>query len=153
MKRVYLFIIVLVFGTGAMMAQSNIAKKDNPNAPKMEFRKTIHDYGQVIQGGDGTCEFEFRNTGKEPLILSKPRSSCGCTVPTWPKQPILPGKSEKIKVTYNTKKVGRINKSVTIYANAANSPVILRIKGEVVAKPKEQMPEKNIDMSGSPVNR
>ena len=58
----------------------------NPNAPEITFDKTVHDYGTIVQGADGTCEFKFTNVGKEPLILSKPQSSCGCTVPTWPQE-------------------------------------------------------------------
>lgn len=153
MKKIILILAVAFLGTASLNAQDNKEKADNPNAPEITFEKTVHDYGTIVVGGDGTCYFEFENTGKEPLILSRPRSSCGCTVPTWPKQPILPGKKEEIKVTYNTKKMGRINKSVTIYSNAKNNPVILRIKGEVAAKPKEEMPEKNIDQGASPVNK
>lgn len=153
MKKIIYMLIAAVFFTASVMAQSEEKPETNPNAPEISFDKTVHDYGTIVQGGDGTCYFEFENTGKEPLILSRPRSSCGCTVPTWPKQPILPGKSEKIKVTYNTKRMGRINKSVTIYSNAKNNPVILRIKGNVVSTPPEQMPEKNIDENSSPVNK
>jgi uncharacterized protein DUF1573 len=154
MKKLVFIFFLTAFGITSMQAQT---KKDvpenNPNAPKIEFEKTTHDYGTVEMGGDGTCKFEFTNNGKEPLILSRPRSSCGCTVPTWPKKPILPGKSDEISVTYNTKKVGVINKSVTIYSNASNNPIILRIKGKVVKAPAQNMPEKTIDKSGSPVNR
>ncbi|MCF8229136.1 MAG: DUF1573 domain-containing protein [Bacteroidales bacterium] len=153
MKKIILILVVVFAGTSVLYAQSSSNKEDNPNAPEISFEKTVHDYGTIEVGGDGTCYFEFENTGKEPLILSRPRSSCGCTVPTWPKQPILPGKTDKVKVTYNTKRVGRINKSVTIYSNAKNNPVILRIKGEVSRKPKEEAPVKNIDQGGSPVNK
>jgi len=77
-------------------------KVSNPNAPVITFDKTVHDYGTLQQHGDGKCEFTFTNNGKEPLILSNVRSSCGCTVPTWPRQPVLPGQSEVIKVKYDT---------------------------------------------------
>ena len=153
MKNLIFILFATVFSVSTLMAQNEENPQENPNAPEITFDKTVHDYGTLAQGADGTSEFKFENTGKEPLILSRPRSSCGCTVPTWPKQPILPGKSETIQVTYNTKKLGRINKSVTIYSNAKNNPVILRIKGEVVSKLPEQMPEKNIDESMSPVNK
>jgi hypothetical protein len=125
---------------------------ENPNAPVITFENTVHDYGTIEQGSDGTCYFEFENTGKEPLILQKPRSSCGCTVPTWPKTPILPGETDKIKVTYNTKRMGKINKTVTVLSNATNSSVILRITGKVVAKVPEQMPEKEAG-AGAPINK
>ena len=84
----------------------------------------------------------FKNTGKEPLILSEVRSSCGCTVPAWPREPILGGKSDTIKVRYATNRLGIINKTITVNSNAKNGPVILRISGKVVDKPAEAMPEK-----------
>ena len=86
-----------------------------------------------LYGGDGVCSFKFTNTGKEPLILQQPQSSCGCTVPTWPKEPVFPGESNEIKVTYNTKKAGPINKTVTVRSNAKNNTVVLRITGKVEA--------------------
>jgi len=125
----------------------------NPNAPEITFDKTVHDYGTIVQGSDGACEFRFTNTGKEPLILSKPISSCGCTVPTWPQEPILPGKSDVIKVTYNTNNIGPINKSVTVYSNARTNRLTLQIKGKVVAKPTETIPVKQNDLGVTPVNK
>jgi hypothetical protein len=95
-----------------------------------------------MQGDNGECEFKFKNTGKEPLILSNVYSSCGCTVPSWPKEPIMPGKSEVIKVKYNTSRLGTINKKVTVISNAVNNPIELFIKGNVSAKPAETLPEK-----------
>ncbi len=152
MKKIILLIGVTVFAVSSILGQK-VENDENPNAPEIEFEKVVHDYGQIYKGGDGTCEFLFTNTGKEPLILSKPRSSCGCTVPTWPKKPILPGKGDKIKVTYNTNRVGRIHKTVTIYSNAKNNKVVLTIKGKVINKPKEELPEKNLDEQASPVNK
>lgn len=154
MKRIVLVIALFFSVTTIALSQGQQVAKaaDNPNGPEITFEKLVHDYGQVEQGGDGTCYFKFTNTGKEPLILQKPRSSCGCTVPTWPKTPILPGKSDEIKVTYNTKRLGNINKTVTILSNAKNGSVVLRITGKVVTKPKEKMPEKE-NSAGAPVNK
>ena len=151
MRGILLTIIILVFSVFAINAQNQ--KEVNPNMPKIEFEKTVYNYGTIYRGSDGTCYFEFKNTGKEPLILSKPRSSCGCTVPTWPKQPVLPGKTDKIKVTYNTRRIGIINKTVTVYSNAVNKSIVLRIKGKVVAKSKEQLLLKNTDKNATPVNK
>ncbi|MEZ5082996.1 MAG: DUF1573 domain-containing protein [Bacteroidales bacterium] len=133
--------------------QNQNAQANNPNAPVVTFDKLVHDYGDIEQNGDGRCEFKFTNDGKEPLILSNVRSSCGCTVPEWPRQPILPGQSEIIKVKYDTKRVGVINKSISVYSNASQSPITLRIKGKVYAQSAAQLPEKNVDNSGSPVNK
>lgn len=133
--------------------QEQNAQANNPNAPVITFDKLVHDYGDLEQNGDGRCEFVFKNEGKEPLILSNVRSSCGCTVPEWPRQPILPGQSETIKVKYDTKRVGMINKTISVYSNASESPVTLRIKGKVEIASATQLPEKNVDASSSPVNK
>ena len=154
MKKFVFSFVFLVFAAFSLSAQdAATTPNSNPNAPEISFEKTVHDYGVVYQGGDGTCEFKFTNTGKEPLILSKPVSSCGCTVPTWPQEPILPGKSEVIKVTYNTNNIGPINKNVTVMSNAKTSRVVLSIKGSVVAKPASTLPEKSNDKNATPINK
>jgi hypothetical protein len=135
----------------AQQAQQSTAV--NPNAPDIVFNKLVHNYGEITQNDDGRCEFTFKNEGKEPLILSNVRSSCGCTVPEWPRQPILPGESEVIKVKYDTKRVGPINKNVQVFSNAKTSPVILKIEGTVLAPGQSQMPTKEVESSGAPVNR
>jgi hypothetical protein len=154
MKRITVLLAVLFSATTIAFSQTQQVAKasENPNGPQISFENLVHDYGEIEQGGDGTCYFKFTNTGKEPLILQKPRSSCGCTVPTWPKTPILPGESDEIKVTYNTKRMGNINKTVTILSNAKNGSIVLRITGKVVAKPQEKMPEKETS-AGTPVNK
>lgn len=149
MKKLVFLIGVLVMMAGVAMAQE---EKVSENGPEIEFEKLVHDYGEVQYNGNGECEFRFTNTGNEPLILQKPKSSCGCTVPTWPKEPILPGESDVIKVTYKTTKVGAINKSITVTSNAkTNATVVLRIKGTVLPQPTETLPEKDFG-EGSPVN-
>lgn len=154
MKKLVLLIAVFITAV-SLSAQTPATPPPaaNPNAPEIVFDKVVHDYGTIYQGGDGTCEFKFTNTGKEPLILSKPASSCGCTVPTWPQEPILPGKSDVIKVTYATHNIGPINKTVTVTSNAKTNRVVLSIKGSVVAKPAEKLPEKSNDNTATPVNK
>ena len=149
MKKIVLLIGVLVMMASVAMAQE---EKVSENGPEISFEKLIHDYGDVPFNGNGECEFVFTNTGNEPLIVQKPKSSCGCTVPSWPKEPILPGESDVIKVTYRTSRAGIINKSVTVTSNAKeNSTVVLRIKGRVLDQPTEALPEKE-NGAGSPVN-
>jgi hypothetical protein len=131
----------------------NTAQPDNLNAPEIEFDKLVHDYGTMEQHGDGKCEFKFTNTGKEPLILSNVRSSCGCTVPEWPRQPVLPGQSEVINVKYDTKRIGMINKSIHVYSNAKTSPVTLKITGKIDAKSESVLPEKQVDNTAAPINK
>jgi hypothetical protein len=154
MKKVFLIAALFTVSVTYLFAQAQqpIQVQDNPNAPEITFEKTVHDYGTVAYGGDGVCSFKFTNTGKEPLILQQPQSSCGCTVPSWPKEPILPGESNEIKVTYNTKKVGPINKTVTVKSNAKNNNVVLRITGKVEPDQTQQVPEKPTS-EATPVNK
>ncbi len=129
-------------------AQAEVSKD---TGAKIEFDKEIHDYGKIKNGGDPFCSFTFKNTGNEPLIISNAKGSCGCTVPTWPKEPIAPGATGSIKVKYDTKRTGPINKSVTITSNAVNTPTkVLRIKGEVGAPPKSGAP---VNTSGAPAKQ
>ena len=122
-KMIYLLGIMLLMA-GVAKAQDN---KVEQNGPEIEFEKVVHDYGDVPYNGNGECEFRFTNTGTEPLLIQKPKSSCGCTIPSWPNEPILPGESDVIKVTYRTNRAGNINKTVTVTSNAVkNSTVVLR---------------------------
>lgn len=107
----------------------------------IEFEKDDHNYGDVPFEGNGTYSFKFTNTGSEPLMISDAKGSCGCTVPSWPRTPIAPGESSNIDVTYDTKRVGPISKSVTIMSNAVNTPVkVIRISGTVLAGPDVDQP-------------
>jgi hypothetical protein len=97
----------------------------------IQFETTEHDFGTIPEKGDGTFAFVFKNTGKEPLILKNVRSSCGCTIPEWPKEPIKKGDKGTIKVSYNTRITGSFHKEITVYSNAEGDPVVLLIKGKV----------------------
>ena len=129
----------LLLGAGHNATAQDVApatvevKADNPNAAEITFENETHDYGTIKQGADGTCEFKFKNTGKEPLIISNAKGSCGCTVPTWPKEPILKGQTGSIKVHYDTKRVGAFTKTVTLNSNAKSDTKVLTIKGVVEA--------------------
>ncbi|MDG1332696.1 MAG: DUF1573 domain-containing protein [Crocinitomicaceae bacterium] len=130
MKKSILSLLVLAF---AAMTSTAMAQEVRQGAV-IEFEKDVHDYGEIAHKGNGTYSFVFSNTGSEPLMISNAKGSCGCTVPSWPKEPIAPGASAKIDVTYDTKRVGGISKSVTITSNAVNTPVkVIRIKGTVLA--------------------
>jgi len=105
--------------------------------PKIEFKEETINYGEVEKGKDnGIRIFEFTNTGDAPLLIKNAKSSCGCTVPEWPKEPIAPGEKGQIKVQYNMNP-GPISKTITIESNAVNKPsgmIPLRIKGTVIVK-------------------
>ena len=109
---------------------------------KIQFKTDTIDYGQIEKGSDGLRIFEFTNTGNEPLIISDVKSSCGCTVPEKPKGPIAAGASSVIKVKYDTKRVGKIRKTVTVYSNATEPIKALKIKGEVMAPNNKSVLEK-----------
>jgi len=152
MKPVTVLFAALLFSFNVM------AQDSNPNAPEIKFDESVvtkngsivYDYGKIYKNSDGTCQFTFENTGKEPLVLSKVRSSCGCTVPEWPRKPILPGKKATIDVEYDTRKPGRFHKTITIYSNAERSPIVARIKGEVLNKKAKSVPEKASTKGATP---
>jgi len=110
---------------------------------EMTFTKLEHDYGTINKNDNGNCEFTFKNSGKEPIIITDVRSSCGCTVPAWTKEPVMPGKTGSIKVRYATDRIGVIDKQITVISNAANSPVVLKIKGNVLAPPADAIKKTN----------
>ncbi|WP_452599365.1 DUF1573 domain-containing protein [Pontimicrobium sp. MEBiC01747] len=99
---------------------------------KIEFKQTTIDYGTIEKGADGVRVFEFTNTGDAPLIISKVSSSCGCTVPKKPEEPIMPGKTGEIEVKYDTNRVNPIRKTITVVSNAETPNVALKIKGKVI---------------------
>jgi len=152
MKKILLTFGFLSFVALATQAQTTTSpngavKVENANAPAMTFETEVIDYGTIEQGADGVREFRFTNTGKEPLIISNAKGSCGCTVPTWPKEPIKPGESSTIKVKYDTKRLGSINKSVTITSNASEATKVIRIKGKIITPSTSPVKE----TSGSPI--
>lgn len=134
MKKIILLVAVLVSGIGFSQAKIEFKDKDN----------TI-DYGTVSKDSDsGIRTFEFTNTGNAPLILTNVKSTCGCTIPTFSKDPILPGKTGKIDVKYNMNP-GPIVKTITVESNAVNVEnglVAIKIKGLVVVKPEVNVLEK-----------
>lgn len=149
MRQAFLTFGLVVAGIFALNIAS-AQEVSSADGAEITFEKEKHDYGTIEQNGDGTCEFKFTNTGTAPLIISRAKGSCGCTVPSWPKEPIAPGKSSSISVKYDTKRVGPINKSVTITSNATNAPTkVIRITGTVKAKPTGSAP---VNSSGAPAS-
>jgi hypothetical protein len=126
---------LLVFSSCGQSKTPNAEETKDANNSKIEFESTTFDFGKIPFSSDGTCVFTFTNTSEEDLIVNIVRTSCGCTNPEWPKDPIEPGKTGEIKVKYNTQIVGTFQKSITVFSNAVNSPVKLLIKGEVQPNP------------------
>jgi hypothetical protein len=133
MKKLIASFIVTIFAATASFAQ-DAATKPNPNAADFKFEKEVYEFGSIKQGESVTYEFKFKNSGKEPLIITNASGSCGCTVPVWPKEPVKKGETGIIKVTFNsTGKMGAQDKTVTITSNAKTNPMVLHIKGNVEA--------------------
>ena len=133
-----LFNIVLVIFLSLGLSQIHAQEIAAPEAiegiqdgPIMTFEGTIVDYGQIEQNSEPLRIAKFTNTGTEPLVIKSARGSCGCTVPTYPKQPIMPGESAEIEVRYDTKRVGKINKTVTITTNEGGDPHVLKVVGKI----------------------
>jgi len=141
MKIVKPIALCLFFFTSILIAKSQTENaqtngKDSSDMPEISFKKVIHDYGKIKQGSDGSCVFFFTNTGKKNLVLGNVASSCGCTVPTWPRDTIKPGCRNAIKVVYDTKRLGHFEKVITVMSNAKTNIVELHIKG-IVKKQKK----------------
>lgn len=104
----------------------------NETSGVLTFETTTIDYGTIQQNADGVRVFTFKNTGDAPIVISNVKTSCGCTVPTYPKQAVLPGTSAEISIKYATNRLGKFSKSITVMSNATEGNKILRIKGEVL---------------------
>jgi len=140
MKKTILVFAVIGFTAFALNAQTTpqaasaaTSAPVNANAPEAVYENEVLDYGTIEYDSDGNREFKFKNTGKEPLIVYSAVGSCGCTVPTPPKEPIKPGETGSIKVHYDTKRVGSFEKTVTVSSNGRTASKTLKIKGTVKA--------------------
>lgn len=119
-------LVIVLLSSASVYAQAE-------NGPDFKFDETKHDFGDIIQGDVVEHYFKFTNTGKEPLVISRIVTTCGCTAPTWPKEPIKAGETGKIKIVFNsTGKIGRQNKVVTILSNSVNQKEQLFIVANII---------------------
>ncbi|AJR03658.1 DUF1573 domain-containing protein [Siansivirga zeaxanthinifaciens] len=130
--------IITILFIGVLSLTMNAQDK----AAKIEFKTDTIDYGTIEKGANGVRVFEFTNTGDAPLIISNVTSSCGCTVPSWTKDPVMPKASGKIEVKYDTNRVSPIRKTITVMSNATTPTVALKIKGEVIESNSSNVLEK-----------
>lgn len=166
MKKAILSLGVVLMSVGAVMAQDKknvkvavptasktltapavtappatvVTKSANLSPENMAFKTEVHDFGTIAEGPAAEYEFTFTNTGKEPIIIQHVQASCGCTTPSYSKDPVLPGMVGTVKASYNT--VGRPNaftKTITITSNAGNK--VLTIKGNVEKAPESSVPQ------------
>lgn len=127
-----------VAATPAASAAPADVNTQNPDA--MKFDTELHDFGTIPEGPAAEYEFVFKNTGKEPIVIQRAQPSCGCTTPSYSKDPVLPGKTGAIKASYGTQ--GRPNaftKTITVFTNVGTK--VLTIKGNVEKAPETSVPE------------
>jgi len=141
MKKVLSILALLTLVVAVGFSQEDVSatqvEATEQDGPVMAFETETIDYGVIEQGSDPYRFFKFTNTGTEPLIITHAKGSCGCTVPSHPKEPIAPGESAEVKVRYDTNRLGKFTKRVTLTTNAGDAKKMLTIKGEVVKKPEE----------------
>jgi len=128
-KAVLLIVPVMLF-----LASCNHTNKEETSATeksRIEFTDHVFDFGSIEYGSDGRCYFTFKNTSDNDLLINVVRTSCGCTRPEWPREPISSGETGRIGITYDTERQGKFHKNITVFSNAENSPVKLFIKGTV----------------------
>lgn len=127
------------------------AQEINPDSivPIFKFEEEVIDYGDIAQNSDGERSFVFENVGKSPLIITQVKGSCGCTVPTKPEEPIMPGKTGVIKVKYATNRVGAFSKTISITSNASEPTKVVRVKGRVLEPTSEELTKKKSLVSAS----
>ena len=149
MKYLFAFMMVAMLSSMAIAQETAAEKPAEKEAtevvegPVMTLESMTVDYGTIEQGSDPLRVVGFTNTGTEPLIISNARGSCGCTVPTWPREPIAPGESAEIEIRYDTKRLGGINKTVKLTTNDATGTYVIRVKGNIKPKTEEKgLPEK-----------
>ncbi len=134
------------------ISPANGTPADNPNAGDFSFSEETWDFTKIPKGTPVNHDFNFTNTGKEPIVISNVQASCGCTTPKWPKEPILPGKAAVINVQYNAANPGGFNKSITISSNAKTPSKVIYIKGTVEATSDQTTPDKPANMLTTPNN-
>ncbi len=140
MKKILLLSLILIsFTSNSQDVKVNTETPlEEVSNVTIDFESKVVDYGTIEHNSDGARKFVFTNNGTEPLQIKSAKGSCGCTVPTWPREPIAPGETAEIGVKYATNRVGPFTKTITLSTNASKKPVILTIKGKVNPAPKEE---------------
>lgn len=127
----------------------NVGEEAPPtSAAIMYFETKTVDYGTIEQHSEPLRELSFTNTGTEPLVIKNARGSCGCTVPIWPKEPIMPGESSKIEIRYATNRLGKFTKTVTLTTNESGEKHVLKVTGEVLKPETESVPTSTPSLIG-----
>lgn len=137
MKKLITFVFAIALFSSATVTAQETSKTTELKGAQIEFDQEVIDYGEVAYASNGEREFVIKNTGDSPLVITRTKGSCGCTVPTKPSEPILPGETGIMKVKYDTKRANQaFSKIITVTSNAVNSPTkVVKIKGKVLANP------------------
>lgn len=143
MKKFILLSFILAAFSLVAVAQTEAPVKADPveqtdGGPIMTLESNTVDYGTIKQHGEPLRSVKFTNTGTEPLVIKNARGSCGCTVPTWPKEPIMPGAEAEIEIRYATNRLGKINKTVKITTNEGGDPHVIKVVGNILKAEKEE---------------
>lgn len=134
MKRALLFFLTILFVQSAFSQD-----EETINGPHIVFEETSFDFGDIHQGDKVEHIFSFQNQGTEPLLLSNVATTCGCTAPSWPREPIPPGETGEIKVVFNSAgKMGRQNKIITVFSNATQNMTRVKIISNVLPPKKDE---------------
>ena len=143
MKQLLCILSIAFLASFQLTAQETVTPAAPASKAVMTLESDVVDYGTIDQGSEPLRVAKFKNTGTEPLIISGAKGSCGCTVPNWPKEPIMPGETSQIEIRYDTKRVGAINKTVTVTSNDASGNKVIRVIGTINAVAQEEgVPEK-----------
>ena len=153
MKNILLLLFAICLGSNISFGQETKPAKNETDkkeivaqpietvdGPIMALESNTVDYGEIIQNSEPLRKLTFTNNGNAPLVIKNARGSCGCTVPAWPKEPIMPGESSEIEIRYSTNRLGKINKNVTITTNEAqNNKHVIKVVG-MIHKEEEGVP-------------
>ena len=131
-------LFLLVFAVAMTLQAQNNQKVAEEKFPVMTFEKTSHDFGTLHEGDVVKYVYKFKNTGNAPLLISRIKASCGCTIPSnWKKDPIMPGESSEFTVQFNTRnKIHKQHKTVTVYCNTKNKIERVKFTANVIPDPK-----------------
>jgi Protein of unknown function (DUF1573) len=132
MKKLILILAVVSTTTVSFSQENKFVEFSNPNGEaEVSWTTKVYDLGNLEQNTPAIAEFEFKNTGTVPLIITKIVASCGCTATDYSKEPIVPGATSLIKATYDAKSKGAFSKTVTVFTNAPEGRSVLTLKGKV----------------------
>ena len=139
MKKLLSLLTLLSFAATVTFAQVQSTDEKKADGPQLELTTNTVDFGTIVQDSDPFRTVTFKNVGNEPLIIKNAKGSCGCTVPTYEKAPILPGEESEIKIRYATNRLGKINKTVTLFTNEGkDAKHVIKVVGMVNKKPAQE---------------